>query len=384
MALRVLLGLPAVLVCLLATASMAFRFGWNLGSEEIDKWIYASAGVAVDLIKALLPLLIVWAWIATPRRWAYCIIAGLFFLLFTSYSLLASFGLAAIQSANKLGAHAAVAVMYEDRRADLNRLRAERSALPPFTTTTGYGVQAAQAAVTTAVDQVKPECSQARGGRGSKCRAREADERAARATLLKMQRDKAMTDRAADIDARIDVARAELAKVDIKEAIKEADPQAAALALLGGRFIGDDKQRIRTRIHAILAIVLEAGSGFGLYLIFGSHAMRWREQHQSAPNPVQRPALISAPDHDKRLTIEAPTDAIERFFRECVRPALGERVSASVMSAAYEQWCTASEREPVSPNMFGRRAPWRKDRIGGRVWYLDACLSGEFTSAARR
>ena len=70
MALRVLLGLPAVLVCLLATASMAFRFGWNLGSEEIDKWIYASAGVAVDLIKALLPLLIVWAWIATPRRWA--------------------------------------------------------------------------------------------------------------------------------------------------------------------------------------------------------------------------------------------------------------------------------------------------------------------------
>ena len=167
MALRVFLGLPAVLVCLLATASMAFRFGWNLGSEEIDKWIYASAGVAVDLIKALLPLLIVWAWIATPRRWAYCSIASLFFLLFTSYSLLASFGLAAIQSANKLGAHAAVAVTYEDRRADISRLRAERSALPPFTTTTGDGLQAAQAAMTTATEHVKAECSQARGGRGS-------------------------------------------------------------------------------------------------------------------------------------------------------------------------------------------------------------------------
>ena len=384
MALRVLLGLPAVLVCLLATASMAFRFGWNLGSEEIDKWIYASAGIAVDLIKALLPLLIVWAWIATPRRWGYCIVAGPFFLLFTSYSLLASFGLAAIQSANKLGAHAAVAVTYEDRRGDLNRLRAERSALPPFTTTTGDGVQAAQAAVATAFDQVKPECSQARGGRGSKCRAREADERAARATLLKMQRDKAMTDRATDINVKIEAARAALAKVDIKEAIKEADPQAAALALLGGRFIGEDKQRIRTLIHAILAVVLEAGSGFGLYLIFGSHAVRQRERHEHKLISAQSPALISAPDPDEEVTIETPADIIERFFRECVCPTLGERVSASVMSAAYEQWCAASERESVSSNMFGRRAPWRKDRIGGRVWYLDACLSGEFASATRR
>jgi hypothetical protein len=363
---------------------MAFRFGWNLGSEEIDKWIYASAGVAVDLIKALLPLLIVWAWVATPRRWAYCSIASLFFLLFTSYSLLASFGLAAIQSANKLGAHAAVAVTYEDRRADLNRLRAERSALPPFTTTTGDGLQAAQGAMTTATEHVKAECSQARGGRGAKCRDREADERAARATLLKMQREKAMTDRAADITAKIEAARAAFATIDIKDAVKEADPQAAALALLGGRFIGDDKQRIRTFIHAILAIVLEAGSGFGFYLIFGSHAVRQREQHPSAPTPDQRSALMSAPEHDKQLTIETPAETIERFFRECVRPALGERVSASVMAAAYEQWCAAAERKPVSANKFGRRAPWRKDRIGGRVWYLDACLSEEFASAARR
>jgi hypothetical protein len=195
-----------------------------------------------------------------------------------------------------------------------------------------------------------------------------------------MQRDKAMTDRAADIDAKIEAARAALAKVDIKEAIKEADPQAAALALLGGRFIGEDKHRIRTLIHAILAIVLEAGSGFGLYLIFGSHAVRRHERHQSAPNSDQRPTLIPASDHDKELTIEKPAHTIERFFRECVRLALGERVSASVMNVAYEQWCAASERDPVSPNMFGRRAPWRKDRIGGRVWYLDARLCEEFTN----
>jgi hypothetical protein len=25
--------------------------------------------------------------------------------------------------------------------------------------------------------------------------------------------------------------------------------------------------------------------------------------------------------------------------------------------------------------MFGRLVPWRKERIGGRIWYLDAMLS---------
>ena len=78
MALRMLLGLPAVAICILATASMAFRFGWSLGAEEIDRWMYAGAGVAVDVIKALMPLLIIWAWHATPRRWGYCGIAGAF------------------------------------------------------------------------------------------------------------------------------------------------------------------------------------------------------------------------------------------------------------------------------------------------------------------
>ena len=82
------------------------------------------------------------------------------------------------------------------------------------------------------------------------------------------------------------------------------------------------------------------------------------------------------------VTIEAPADTIERFFRECIRPALGERVTASAMAAAYEQWCVAGGRVPVSSNMFGRLAPWRKDRIGGRIWYLDAFLSEEIASAA--
>jgi hypothetical protein len=65
-----------------------------------------------------------------------------------------------------------------------------------------------------------------------------------------------------------------------------------------------------------------------------------------------------------------------------VKPTLGPRVPASVMTTAYEQWCAGRGLEPVSGNMFGRLAPWRKQRIGGRVWYLDATLVDGFANLA--
>jgi hypothetical protein len=43
--------------------------------------------------------------------------------------------------------------------------------------------------------------------------------------------------------------------------------------------------------------------------------------------------------------------------------------------AAYIQWCPHRELEACSHAMFGRLARWRKDRIGGAVWYLDCELA---------
>jgi hypothetical protein len=52
-----------------------------------------------------------------------------------------------------------------------------------------------------------------------------------------------------------------------------------------------------------------------------------------------------------------------------VKPTLGPRVPASVMTTAYEQWCAGRGLEPVSGNMFG-------------VWYLDATLVDGFANLA--
>jgi hypothetical protein len=73
---------------------------------------------------------------------------------------------------------------------------------------------------------------------------------------------------------------------------------------------------------------------------------------------------------------EKPRDIVERFFLEVVRPALNRRVRSLVMREAFVQWCADRRIEvEISHAMFGRLARWRKDRIGGVVWYLDCELA---------
>jgi hypothetical protein len=127
--------------------------------------------------------------------------------------------------------------------------------------------------------------------------------------------------------------------------------------------------------------VLEAGSGFGFYLVFGSHAPRRRHEPEAADASLGN---ILAYEPDGPITVETPADGIERFFRERVRPALGERVPAAAMYADYETWCGDRGSDPVSANSFGRLAPWRKERSGGRIWYLDATLATAASSARPR
>ena len=99
---------------------MAARFGHSLGASEVDRWLYAAAGGLADVLKAFLPLLIVLAWFS--KQYARCIAGVVLFAVFTGYSITSSFGLAAIQRADKIGEHSAATTTYKDLRGDLRRL----------------------------------------------------------------------------------------------------------------------------------------------------------------------------------------------------------------------------------------------------------------------
>lgn len=210
-------------------------------------------------------------------------------------------------------------------------------------------------------------------------RRREADERTASAALLEAQRQKALTDAAKRLDDEIKAAEAALAAVDVKAAVKEADPQSASMA----KAIGADQNLIAALSHAVFAVAIELGSGVGFWLVFGHGASRRRpdEPQVAAPSTALVP-IDRRGTQELQIIDETPQEIIERFFLEIVRPRLNARVQSIAMWAAHTHWCAARGLEAVSHALFARLARWRKERIGGVVYYLDCELAEGYAGLA--
>jgi hypothetical protein len=353
----------AVLACIAASATFAFEFGWSRGATDIHRWTYAGAGVALDLFKSGLPIFAAAAWY--ERKPARSVACWFVFLVFTSLSLWCAYGTTATQLAERIATKAVALTEQAQRQSVLDRLRTERDGLPKYTPTTAESVKAADDAVNTAAAQTRAECNP----RGPRCRDREADERTARAALIQAKTNKATTDKANELDGKITVAEAALRTIDLKAVSKESDPQSASMA----KAIGADQNLIAALSHAAFAIAIELGSGFGFWLVFG-HGRHTREE----PKAERVSTYVPAPSRDiaaAKIFEETPAEIIERFFLEVVRPVLNRRVRAIDAWSAYVQWCSHRGIEPVSHAMFGRLARWRKGRLGGSVWYLDAELA---------
>jgi hypothetical protein len=363
----------AVLACIAASATFAWEFGWTRGATDVHRWTYAVAGVALDLLKSGLPILGAVAWHEQkPARSGAC---WLVFAVLTTLSLWCAYGTTATQLAEKFADRAVAQSTLSSRQATLDRLRGQRDALV-FVETTEEMVETARRAVATAHEQVEAE--KARNGCKEICREREKDERAATAALQKAQSDRASTTKVAELDGKIAAAEAALNAVDRKEAVKEADPQSASMA----KAVGADRNIIAALSHAFFAIAIELGSGVGFWLVFGHGAPKQKREEEASskalvpidPSPPQRLYAID----------ETPAEIIERFILEAVRPALGRRVQSLAVWSAYTRWCAARGIDAVSHSRIGRLARWRKDRIGGAVWYLDCQLAedcADLTSA---
>jgi len=352
-----------IVVCLGAIAGstlVAAMFGWSIGNSYglLTACIFAVGGAVADLLKAMTPIFIGKRW--DERNYAAVLAGALGFAVVTAYSLTSSFGLIASLQADRVGGHAAVVTTYNDRRVDLDRLLASRAEIKAKPTT--EDAQAvAQAAVDQADSSVKAECADKQG---PKCRGLEEIARTKRDELAAIVADLAVAKKAAEFDRKIEAAQAALAKVDLKEASREADPQAAALTRWVRRFVAAEQDLVSDAVHSLFALMMEFASGFGLLVVLGHHGK------------AEEPQTAKKPDvgNDEAL---GPLDVIERFRGERVRPAQGGRVAASEMHAAFCGWCTERGIEPVSTMQFGQLARWRKDKIGGRVWYLDLALAGK-------
>ena len=395
-AFRVLMGI-AVLGCIAASATFAFEFGWTRGATEVHRWTYALAAVALDLLKAGLPIFGAIAWhdhkplrsdpgdstikwilrsicsIWRPRA----IACWLTFTVLTGLSLWCAYGTTATQLAVKFADQAVAGTTQATRQGKLDRLLEDKRKQQPYTVTSEEALKEARESSKTATEQKTAECS--RGKPGPLCRDREKDEREAKEAATKAAINRAATLAAEKLAADIEAAEKDLETVDVKTATMAADPQSDSMA----KAIGADQNLIAALSHAFFAIAIEIGSGVGFWLVFGHGAPNTpREEAQVSPPstalvPIDRNGAV-----ELQVIDEKPEEIIERFFLEVARSRLNGRVQSIAVWSAYKQWCADRNLDPVSHAMFGRLARWRKDRIGGTVWYLDCELAEGYAELA--
>jgi hypothetical protein len=343
-------------VLLAVSAAMNWRFGYSLGRTEFDGMIYGSASVAADCLKALVPFFLFAA--IRNRMWSQAAAAAVVGAVVTAYSLTSALGHAALNRFDTTGHRMVEAQTYQDLRGDLKRAQDQLSWIPqhrPAATVQGEieALKSQRLWTTTngCTDATRPSsrtfCQNYHG----------------------LTAEMASGQQAEVLEARIAEIQGKLGKTDAKTVMGEADPQAAVLSKLSGVSV----DQVQMAMTIFIALLLEVGSGFGMYIAFS----QWRLYDREAPAApkmatVQSTAAAAVAAPQKAVAVSKPrlgandnrslppnkllvpeTD-VQRFYKESVESQDGHTVSATSLYEAYCVWCEERQKEPLALPTFGR------------------------------
>ena len=376
------LGVLAAGVLLAVSAAMNWRFGYSLGKTEFDGLIYGSASAAADCMKALIPFFFFAA--LKNRMWSQAAAAAVVGVVVTAYSLTSALGHAALNRMDTTGQRAIEAQAYKDLRSDLKRAQEQLSWVPqhrPAATVQGD------------IDTLKNRrewnwtkgCTAVTGAQG----------RTFCQKFNGFTSELASAEQAAVLETRITEVQSKLGAVDAGSVMAEADPQAAVLTQLAGIFVPSmTVEHMQTALTIFIALLLEVGSAFGMYIAFS----QWRLYDRAAPaapamatmamatavEPVAEPKSFplvkkrtSANDNKTAAKLVAPENDVERFYKERLDKKEGSSVTSTELYEDYCNWCEEREKEPLALPTFCRdfgELGVVKAKIAGRVRHIGIAL----------
>jgi hypothetical protein len=265
---------------MLASAGFGCHFAYTQGVHHGAA--LAACAVAMALGLELAKPFAIEGVFSCLRTWAIgrALAMALLGFVAVAYSLTAELSLMASTRADGAAERTKASDTAKDDRAELARLTSERAAMA-FTPATAETVTAAREAVAAAERTRKAECGDGSAKqRGPNCRAREADEAAARAALTKTIADKATTDRAAKLDTDAASVRGRLANA--APVAGTADPGAAALAGYLATFgLSVPPSLLAQWLVLVAVLALELGSALAVVLVRAAGAPH-RSQSQRA------------------------------------------------------------------------------------------------------
>jgi hypothetical protein len=399
------LGVIAASVLLVVSAAMNYRFGFSLGKTPADGQIYGAASAAADCFKALVPFFFFAAW--RNRMWSQAFAAALVWVVVTGYSMTSALGHAALNRLDITGQRTVANANYKDMRADNKRAQDQLAWIPahrpPETVTAELSVHKAQRRWI-----LTKECTVVTGRL-----SREYCQQ-----FHKLSAELASGREAKKLEERISEIGEKLAKAGTATAIGTTDPQATVLA----RVTGLEMEQVQTGLALFVALLIEIGSGFGMYVAFAywrTHVpASGREPAAAAQRAAVRPAPVEAPmpalappqpalaapaieadtssaepaaaqpsalpvrsgANDNRTPAKRlllPDSDVQKFYREEIVGTEGASITLNDLYNAYCGWSEEQDKEPLAMPTFSREFKAlgvRKEKMGGRVRYFDIAV----------
>lgn len=353
----VLVGVAGCFGLIAVTALLNFRFGYKLGgNDQVERQLFAWGLACADVVKALMPF--GFAWAVRNMDWLAAVAAASIFSVATASSFYAGIGLAAEHRLANEGGNTSVIDRRADLKAEKERLEERIKALGPLPSPAvlRQGIEAEFA-------KPVPRTGRTVAAYSNRCQVSLTRTREACAKVAAMGVRLEEAKEAAGAALRLSEVQHDLGGLDGR--VQSADPQLDVLerVIKWGR-IDAARDDIRTGLLLFLGLLLELGSGLGLYAV----TTPWRHREQGPEG--------------KRMTTTLG-DAVV-YADERLLPVRGSRLTANQLYADYEAWCGRHNYVPVREGIFveqlimlAREVGMPLEQSGSNLEFCDVALAGK-------
>jgi hypothetical protein len=265
----------AAILFIAVSALMNTLFLSSLGRTPVEVGLLAAVSIASDMIKAVLPVLLLRA--VMVRAWSHCALASVMLTAVMALSLASGTGFAALTRNAAVTVRGAQADELAARLKELRDIEAGIEGLAPSRQTAV--VEAAIAGLTIDRHWIwSKSCTDITGPAARKfCTG-----------LSALKSELALATSRDQLTAKRNGTRSRIDVLQLAGAGGDSDPQAVAIASL----LGVDKSTPRLVLPVSIAVVLELGGVILVLLLAGPTLIGWREPGtlpKPAPSPVEVP-----------------------------------------------------------------------------------------------
>ena len=398
-------GVIAAGVLLFVSAAMNWSFGFGLGKTPLESQILGAGSVGADVLKALIPFLVLYA--IKHRSWMQAVAGILVWTICTTYSLTSSLGFAAHNRSDTVGERTLAVTQYGDLREQLKSVNARLGWIPQH-----RSVAEVDADINAILDK-RVKKGRDRGktiGQVTKNFTNKSwYSRHYGDKVLNLRKELAIAKNAAKLEAEKASLTGKLESTSTKS-VTSADPQAAILTQITGLSI----EKVQLGLIVLLSLLVEIGSGLGFFVVLGGDkakaiqimakaeakarakveaaAVKTIEKAETkTESRVVAPAVEakSAPVANDNTPSRRPTvplissNELKDYYGDRIAMQDGTSITASALYEDYCSWAESHKKEPMTLPAFGRQfgeIGIQKAKIAGRIRYINVKLKSNDVS----